>query len=76
MLITPAQVQLHFEVLSSASWLAICTVGARGNPRGGRYRDAGLRREHTKRRGGGTLMTCGFEGLMHMPNGLMFTFGT
>lgn len=74
-LMTPPQVHMQVQVLSSAGMLPRITLGTPG------IHGAGV----TGTQGTGVstpaaavvaVATAGFEGVMHMPNGLMLTIGT
>ncbi len=74
MLITPPQLHMHFDTLSSAGMLAIRTVGApttHGDDVAG-TQGIGVR---TPSAAAVAAATVGFAGELHMPNGMMFTSG-
>lgn len=72
--ITPAQVHMHFEVLSSAGMFPIITVGAPG------AHGAGITGMHgtgvrTPKAAVVAAATAGLAMDMHIPKGGMFTMG-
>jgi hypothetical protein len=71
---TPAQVHIRVQVLSNVGKLPRRTVGAPGT------HGAGVTGMHgtgvgTPRAAAVAAMNIGFEGLKHIPNGMMFTIG-
>jgi hypothetical protein len=74
-LITPVQLHMHFDVLSSIGCPPSITVGAPG------IQGADVAGMHgigvsTPNAAAVAAATVGFAGDMHMPNGAMFTTGT
>ena len=65
---TPAQRQLQVHALSSAGWPPIVTAGDPGTQG---EAVAGMQGFGVK----GGVLTAGFAGLLHSPNGLMFAKG-
>ena len=65
---TPAHKQLQVQALSSAGWPPIVTAGDPGTQG---EAVAGMQGFGAK----GGVLTAGFAGLLHRPNGLMFTKG-
>ena len=74
MLITPAQLHMHFDVLSNIGMPPSSTVGAPGT-HGARV--AGMQGigVNTPSAAAVADATVGFANEMHMPNGMMFTMG-
>lgn len=73
-LITPPQLHMHLETLSSAGLLAIRTVGA---PTTQGAAVAGIQGMgvNTPRAAAVAAATVGLAGELHMPNGMMLTKG-
>ncbi len=74
MLITPPQLHMHFEMLSSAGILAINTVGApttHGDDVAGTH-GIGV---NTPSAAAVAAATVGFAGELHIPKGMIFTSG-
>ena len=72
--ITPAQVHISFELLSSAGMFAIMTVGAPGTHGAGvtGMQGAGV---GTPSAAAVAAITIGLVGALHIPNGGMLTMG-
>ena len=75
MLITPAQLHMHFDVLSSIGCPPSITVGAPGT-QGAEVTGMHGIGVSTPNAAAVAAATVGFAGDMHMPNGPMFTIGT
>jgi hypothetical protein len=74
MLMTPPQMHMHFELLSSAGMFAIMTVGEPGTHGAGVFGMHGIG-VSTPSAAAVSAATVGLAGLVHMPNGMMFTSG-
>jgi len=72
---TPAQAHINVQLLSSAGVLPIKTVGAPGVQGAGvtGMQGIGVR---TPDAAAVAAATVGFEGLLHIPNGMILTSGT
>jgi hypothetical protein len=73
--ITPPHWQLHVETLSNALNFAICTdtaPGVQGELVAG-MQGCGV---STPKAAAVAAVTCGLDGLLHMPNGMMLVIGT
>ena len=71
---TPPQLHMHFEVASNIGWPPSMTVGApgiHGEEVIGRH-GIGV---NTPNAAAVAAATIGFDGVMHIPNGRMFTNG-
>ena len=75
MLITPAQLHMHLDVLSSIGWPPSITVGAPGTQGADVAGMHGIG-VNTPIAAAVAAATVGFAGDMHMPNGMMFAIGT
>ena len=73
--ITPPQLHMHCETLSSAGILAISTVGAPGT-QGELVTGMQGMGVSTPSAAAVAVATVGLEGELHMPKGRMFTIGT
>src|SRR5512139_353144 len=73
--ITPAQVHISLQVLSSAGWLVISTLTAPGTQGAGVTGTQGIG-VNTPIAAAVAAMTCGFDGELHIPKGMMLTIGT
>ena len=74
-LITPAQLHMHLDVLSSIGWPPSITVGAPGT-QGAEVAGMHGIGVNTPMAAAVAAATAGFAGDMHMPNGVMFAIGT
>ena len=74
MLMTPAQLHMHFETLSSAGILAIITVAAPGT-QGAEVAGMHGMGVNTPSAAAVAAATVGFAGEEHMPNGMMLVIG-
>jgi hypothetical protein len=73
--ITPAQLHMSLQLLSSAGRLAISTVGAPGTQGAAVAGMQGIG-VSTPKAAAVAAATIGLAGLWHMPNGIMFIKGT
>src|SRR5580692_2578514 len=73
--ITPPQMHINCDVLSSVGKFARRTVGAPGTHGAGVFGMHGIG-VRTPKAAAVAAATSGFAGDMHMPNGMMFTIGT
>jgi len=71
---TPAQVHISFELLSSAGMFAIITVGAPGTHGAVVTGTQGMG-VNTPSAAAVAAITVGLEGALHMPNGGILTMG-
>src|SRR5690242_955806 len=72
--ITPAHMHMHLDVLSSAGWLPIITVGAPGTQGAVVAGMQGIG-VSTPKAAAVAAATVGLAGDMHMPKGMMLTIG-
>lgn len=72
---TPPQLQMHLDALSSAGMLPIATVGAPGTHGADVAGMQGIG-VSTPRAAAVAAATVGLAGLEHIPNGMMFSIGT
>jgi hypothetical protein len=75
MLITPAQLHMHLDVLSSIGCPPSITVGAPGT-QGAEVAGMHGIGVNTPIAAAVAAATVGFAGDMHMPNGMIFAIGT
>jgi hypothetical protein len=73
-MITPPQVHMHVEVLFKAGILAMSTVGEPG-VQGATITGIHGMGVNTPMAAAVAAATVGFDGLMHIPKGMMFTMG-